>query len=609
MGRWWRGNGAIAPDLESSGSIRAPWSPDPGATAMRTTRLAPSGLLVLLALLIDVTPPRAGSAAGGARFDAPVPPRALGGGAGIATIPVRTDGSRRVPISLGGIPDKQVNEDPGNLTDEAGPAIAVAPSGAIAIVWNGDETQKSIWFSRSLDGGTTFTPAVRINDLVAYPPSYSVYQADVAVGSDGTIYVVWFDYRAWADDGSFTSPIEVYLDRSSDGGATWGADVLVSTNGSGTYPWHFQPYLASDPTNGNLYVSFNDFDRYSPEGDPGDVSVARSLNAGASFEAKVRVDDLGAAPLPAQSFSSIAVDPASGDVYVAFEDSRGSSPDIYLARSSDAAQTFGANLRVNADTTSLQLQPSIRVDGVGRVCAVWFDWRTDPDPPTPPNLNHILFARSPAGGAAFGPAVQVNDVSMNADPGFSFPPRLAIDPVGAIGIAWFDRRADTTFCWFDRSNDGGLTFGPDLLLHENRDDLTHALPRIAFGAGTPVATWQDRRNGNGRFDVFFTRQSAVTDVAQDRAISVPALSSLPNPFHRETRVLLTLARPGMGRVDVRDVAGRRVRTLLTGPLAAGAQAVAWDGADDAGEPLPSGVYFIHVRAGAETMLHKVVLFR
>ena len=576
---------------------------------MRTTRLAPSGILVLLALLIDAAPSRAAPAAERARFDAPAPPRALGGGAGVGNFPIRIDGSRHVSISFGGIPDKQVNQDPGNLTDEAGPAIAVAPSGALAIVWNGDETQKSVWFSRSVDGGTTFAPAVRVNDLVPYPPSYSVYQPDVAVGSDGTIYVVWFDYRGWADDGSLTSPIDVYLDRSADGGATWGTDVRVSTNGSGTYPWHFQPYLAIDPSNGNLYVSFTDFDRYSPEGDPGDVSVARSLDGGASFETKVRVDDLGPFPLAPQSFSSLAVDPASGDVYVAFEDGRGSSPDIYLARSTDNAQTFGANLRVNADTTSLQLQPSIRVDRAGRVCAVWFDWRTDPDPPTPPNLNHILFARSPAGGAAFGAAVRVDDATMNADFGFDFPPRLAIDAAGGIGVVWFDRRADTTFCWYDHSNDGGLTFGPDLRLHENRDDLTHALPRIAFGAGTPVATWEDRRNGNGRFDVFFTRQSAVTDVAQRRAVTLPAISSLPNPFRRETRVLFTLARPEMGRVDVRDVGGRRVRTLLEGPLAAGAQAVVWDGADDAGRPLPSGVYIIHVRAGAASLRHPVVLRR
>lgn len=569
---------------------------------MRTSRLASTGLIVLITLLINLLSPRIVSSA------APIPPRALGGGAGVEASAPHTSSSRISSATLGGIPDKQVNVDPGNLVDDAGPAIAVAPSGEIAIVWNGDETQKSIWFSRSLDGGTTFSPAVRINDPVAYPPSYSVYQPDVAVGPNGTIYVVWFDYRAWADDGSLSSPINVYLDRSTDGGATWGTDVLVSTGGTGTYPWHFQPYLAIDPANGNLYVSFNDYDRYSPEGDPSDVSVARSVNGGASFQPKVRVDDLGTA-LVTQSFSSIAVAPA-GDVYVAFEDNRGSGTDIYLARSTNGGQTFGTNLRVNPDSTGLQQEPSIQVDGAGRVCATWFDWRTDPDPATPPNLNQILFARSPAGGAAFGAAVQVTDASMNADFGFSFPPRLAIDPAGSIGIVWFDRRADTTFCWLDRSNNGGASFGTDQLLHRDREDLSHALPRIAFaGAGAPIATWEDRRNGNGHFDVFFTQQYAVTDVAPAPTASLPTLSSTPNPFRGETSVRFALPVAGVARVEVRDVAGRAVRSLFSGQLAAGPQAVVWDGADDTGKRMPSGVYFIQLRTGAETMQRKVVLGR
>ncbi len=58
--------------------------------------------------------------------------------------------------------------------------------------------------------------------------------------ANDNIYVVWHDYRAWADDNAFTSPIDVYMDVSTDGGATWGTDVLVSTGGSGSYPWHFQ---------------------------------------------------------------------------------------------------------------------------------------------------------------------------------------------------------------------------------------------------------------------------------------------------------------------------------------------------------------------------------
>ena len=81
--------------------------------------------------------------------------------------------------------------------------------------------------------------------LSVIPLRYSAFGPDIAVDASGTIYVVWHDYRAWASDTDFGSPIEVYLDKSIDGGLTWGTDVQA-TSGSGTYPWHFQPYLDID---------------------------------------------------------------------------------------------------------------------------------------------------------------------------------------------------------------------------------------------------------------------------------------------------------------------------------------------------------------------------
>lgn len=66
------------------------------------------------------------------------------------------------------------------------------------------------------------------------------------------------------------------------------------------------------------------------------------------------------------------------------------------------------------------------------------------------------------------------------------------------------------------------------------------------------------------------------------------LNSYPNPFNPATTISFTVA--GAGPVDlvVHDVAGRLVRHLWSGGLAAGPQAIAWDGADDAGRPVGSG---------------------
>ncbi len=537
------------------------------------------------------------------------PPRWLG----MATDGAPAVGDRALASPLhaaySAFPDVQVNVDPGDLVDESGPAIAVSPDGVIHVVWNGDESQKSVWYSHSTDGGLTFSLAVRINDAVAYPPSFSVYQPDIAVDRDGAIDIVWFDYRAWTSDFDFGARIDCYFDRSTDGGTTWGTDVLASGGGSGTYPWHFQPCLAADPRNGDLYVSFTDYDRYLPDGDPSDVSVVRSIDGGATFAPKVRADGLPDSVHVAQGFASIAVAP-TGDVVVAFEDARGTSRDIRLAHSSDGAGSFDSDVLVNSDTTGVQQQPTVVADWHGNLHVAWLDWSADADPSTAPFLDDIRYARAPAGGTAFGAAVRVTDVAMNADAAFDWPPRLAVDRLGHVHVTWFDRRSDTTFCYVDRSTNDGASFGADQVLTSDRSNVSHALPRIALlGDDDPCMTWMDRRNPGGLFDVFFTRRLDVAAVGDPDTPIGTRLASLPNPSAGATQVRFALASAGRARLEVRDLAGRLVRTLADQSLSAGLHTVSWDGADAQGRRVPAGAYWIRLDAGATHDVRKAVRLR
>jgi hypothetical protein len=104
--------------------------------------------------------------------------------------------------------------------------------------------------------------------------------------------------------------------------------------------------------------------------------------------------------------------------------------------------------------------------------------------------------------------------------------------------------------------------------------------------------------------------------AEDPASSVPdafgatgSVAAVPNPFNPRTSLRFELARPVQVNVDVFDVRGRRVRQLFHGRLEAGPQAVVWDGRDDAGRALPSGVYHGVVVAGARVERGKLLLLK
>lgn len=76
----------------------------------------------------------------------------------------------------------------------------------------------------------------------------------------------------------------------------------------------------------------------------------------------------------------------------------------------------------------------------------------------------------------------------------------------------------------------------------------------------------------------------------------------PNPFGAETRIRFDLPSAGPVSLRVMDVAGRTVRTLVSGPREAGAHSTAWDGRDGAGAPVVAGVYFYRLQTvqGSET---------
>jgi len=87
------------------------------------------------------------------------------------------------------------------------------------------------------------------------------------------------------------------------------------------------------------------------------------------------------------------------------------------------------------------------------------------------------------------------------------------------------------------------------------------------------------------------------------------LESAPNPFAARTSVRYTLASAGDVRLRVYDARGALVRRLHEGPMAAGAHVVAWDGRNDAGSRLPSGVFFAELENGLEVRRQTLVILR
>jgi hypothetical protein len=117
--------------------------------------------------------------------------------------------------------------------------------------------------------------------------------------------------------------------------------------------------------------------------------------------------------------------------------------------------------------------------------------------------------------------------------------------------------------------------------------------------------------GLAGFDVSdgpFTITNQTTGI-DDSPIALGLLQNMPNPFRGSTVIRFVL--PGEDHVSIRvfDAAGRRVRSLLDAAMPAGPHDVTWNGRDETGRPVASGIYFYRMEDSERREMRRMFLVR
>ena len=99
------------------------------------------------------------------------------------------------------------------------------------------------------------------------------------------------------------------------------------------------------------------------------------------------------------------------------------------------------------------------------------------------------------------------------------------------------------------------------------------------------------------------------DIVPSPIASVRRLFLQPVPFRSELRLLLRMERTERVRLDVFDVQGRRVRTMLDEDVAPGVRTLTWDGRAPNGSAVPAGIYFVRLKGGGREEVCRAVRAR
>jgi len=128
---------------------------------------------------------------------------------------------------------------------------------------------------------------------------------------------------------------------------------------------------------------------------------------------------------------------------------------------------------------------------------------------------------------------------------------------------------------------------------------------LAFPVGKPVPDGMVR-------DFIFKAVGYYTPY--DRASSAGSFTyklhnNYPNPFNAQTEIQYALPEPSEVNLSVYNIMGQKVRTLVEGRQFAGVHMVTWDGKNENGETVASGVYFYTIRAGTYLETKKMTLLK
>ena len=236
----------------------------------------------------------------------------------------------------------------------------------------------------------------------------------------------------------------------------------------------------------------------------------------------------------------------------------------------------------------------------------------------PATLNKLLAGQGTETAPA---ALSFGDVHIGEGSRFSVPVILQADmDVSAVQLEIAYSSAKTNFIGADRSS---LT-GDFMLAHNVVDDVI----KIAMASSAPstingdliVLHFEDVSKDFGNPCLFVSalinedQYVVMTDVRDSNPRGeLPATFSLennyPNPFNNRTLIEYSIARPGFVELSVYNLAGARVKTLVSRHMDAGRHRAVWRGDDFSGSSVSTGTYLLKLSNGMEQRVRKVLYLK
>ncbi|MFQ5583152.1 MAG: T9SS type A sorting domain-containing protein [Calditrichia bacterium] len=455
----------------------------------------------------------------------------------------------------------------------------------------------------SMDGGYTWAEGQLSSSLGVWGDPGVVFD------SDGNLY-----YR-------------LVVQKSTNGGVSWddGAGVGLDPPRQQDKEW-MAVDITGSPYHNNIYMAWTEFDDYGSfnPNDSTRILFSRSVDGGLNWSQPVRVSDVGGNCVDSDSTVEGAV-PAigpNGEIYLSWAGPLG----IMFDKSLDGGATWGSDVFVADQPGGWDFAvPGIyRCNGLpvttcdnstnspysGNIYVLWADQRNGFD------NTDVFIIKSSDGGNTWSNIVRVNDDNSARH---QFFPWMTIDPAtGYIYVVFYDRRNTSgiaTDVYVARSTDGGETFTnfkvSETSFTPNSTVFFGDYINIAALNSKVYPIWMRMDQSDRSVWIAIIEDSTVVGIQGEEPLASPfyLARNYPNPFNPATNLQFRISDFGLVRLAVYDLLGREVRILVNDHRTPGSYTVQWDGKDNTGKPVSSGIYIYRLQVGDFSQSRKLVLMR
>lgn len=383
--------------------------------------------------------------------------------------------------------------------------------------------------------------------------------------SGPVVHVVWHDARFGND--------EIFYKRSTDNGLTWGADTRLTSNDANSV------YASIAVSGSALHVVWTDNrDGFYQ------VYYKRSTDGGNNWNMDYRLTNTGS-----NNANTASVTVVGFVVHVAWADSRDGNWEIYYRRSTNSGSSWGLETRLT-NSPDYSINPSIGVSGQS-VHIVWRDYRN--------GNGEIYYKRSTNGGSSWA-----SDYRMTNNDDFSASPNIAISDQIAH-VVWADNRDGNWEIYYKRSTNGGSSWSSDTRLTNNSDN-SH-MPFIDVSGSVVNIVWYDYRDGNP--EIYLKRNPTgnpvgIEVIGSELPGEFKLFQNYPNPFNPVTNIQFSIQKSGHVKLTVFDITGKEIASLINQDLNTGTYNYDFDASN-----LASGTYLYRLSAEGFTDIKKMMLVK